>query len=67
VLHSHGSISFDLKDEVADGPEKPGALEANVESSCGQFGARDHRKFHSRGKSSGVKRCTFYDCDKDGQ
>jgi hypothetical protein len=30
VLHSHGSISFDLKDEVADGPEKPGALEANV-------------------------------------
>jgi hypothetical protein len=64
VLHSHGSISFDLKGEVADCPEKPGALEANVlNQSAGSLAPGDHRGFHSRGKSSGVKRCTFRDYD----
>jgi hypothetical protein len=52
-----------LKDEVADCPEEPGALEANVfNQAAGSCVPGDHRVFHSRGKSSGVKRCTFRDC-----
>jgi hypothetical protein len=53
-----------LKDEVADCLEAPGALEANVlNQAAGSLAPGDHRGFHSRGKSSGVKRCTFYDYD----
>jgi hypothetical protein len=54
-----------LNDEVADCPEEPGALEANVlNQPAGCLAPGDHRAFHSRGKSSRVKRCTFYDYDK---
>jgi hypothetical protein len=51
-----------LKDEAADCPEEVGASEANVlNQAAGSWMPGDHRMFHSRGKSSGVKHYTFYD------